>query len=69
MTDAPHVIRLPELLSYKDIAGLAQVPERSVRRWVADGQLPAHQLGRHRRIHRDDWESYLRSRRVTRDPA
>jgi excisionase family DNA binding protein len=50
-------VRLPEvrldalrLLTVPDVAQRLQVSERAVRRWIAEGRLPAVRLGRAVRI-------------------
>lgn len=67
MPDAPPEaapLAEEELLTYADIARAAKVPDRTVRRWVADGHLRALQLGRHRRIRPADWATFLSGRYV-----
>lgn len=47
------------MLTVSETADLLQVSDRTVRRLLADGALPSHQLGRCRRISRDDLDAFL----------
>jgi excisionase family DNA binding protein len=62
----PAAPPLPDeaLLTYADVARIAKVPDRTVRKWVAQGDLRALQLGRHRRIRTCDWDAFLTDRYV-----
>lgn len=42
-------------LSISDCAKRGEVHENTVRRWIADGTLPAYKLGRQVRIHEADF--------------
>ena len=54
--------RLTRYLSIAEIANVLSVSERTVRRWIQAGDLKAHQLGRHWRIHPDDLAAFLAAR-------
>lgn len=41
-------------MTTSDVADLLQVSERTVRRWIADGRLPARRIVRQLRIHRKE---------------
>ena len=45
------------------IAGLLQISERTVWRWVATGELAVHRLGRSVRVLDADLRAFLASRR------
>jgi excisionase family DNA binding protein len=47
----PHTA---EYLSVKEVAGLFRVCTKTVRRWIASGDLPATRFGRDWRIARND---------------
>lgn len=50
------------LLSVKDVANFYRICPKTVRRWIASGQLPAIRLGRDWRIARDDLKRMAQSR-------
>jgi excisionase family DNA binding protein len=50
------------LLSIKEAAEFFSVSEKTVRRWIATGQLAAHRLGRQWRITPDEIERFLATR-------
>ena len=52
-----------EYLTIKQFAKEVMVSERTVRRWRADGELHAHQLGRQWRISREDANAFMAVRR------
>lgn len=52
-----------EYLTIKRFAEELTVSTRTVRRWLADGELHAHQLGRQWRISRDDANAFMAVRR------
>jgi excisionase family DNA binding protein len=69
MTNSSPLVRLRDdpdrLLSYDEAGELADVPSRTVRKWVAEGNGPrVIQLGRHRRIRLSDWLAWLDTRYV-----
>lgn len=49
---SPSTVAAPleALLSVGQVAEICQVSDRTVRRWIADGQLPVCRLGRSVRI-------------------
>jgi excisionase family DNA binding protein len=49
-----------DLLSAEDIAALMGVRESTVWRWCRDGNLPCLKVGKHWRIRREAFESFLR---------
>lgn len=53
----PHMLVIPE------VAEQCQVSERTVWRWIRDGELEAHRLGRCTRISQKDFAKFLRSNR------
>ena len=52
------------VLTIKEIAEFLRVNERTVRRWINDGSLPALQLGREYRIDREDFRSFCDARKT-----
>jgi excisionase family DNA binding protein len=54
------------LLPIKEVADRFAISEKTVRRWVATGELPSIRLGRTLRISSVDLEQYIRVRRRTR---
>ena len=69
MADMIHPVRLSEdpdrLLTYGELAEWVQVPERTVRKWVAEGAGPrVIAIGRHRRIRASDALAWLATRYV-----
>ena len=54
--------RAARLLSIKEAAEFFAVSEKTVRRWIAAGQLVAHKLGRQWRIPPDEIERFLATR-------
>lgn len=52
---------LPQLLSVEDVAGTLSVSQKTVRRKIADGALPACRVGRLVRIQRTDLDRYIAS--------
>jgi len=49
----------PRLMTIKEVAGLANVSSRTVRRWIDAGQLPFYRLGRAIRISDEDVRNML----------
>ena len=47
-------------LTVAEIAETSKVTERTVRTWIATGQLTAHKHGSRVRIHRADYEAFTR---------
>lgn len=54
---------LPHFHSIPQVADRFQVSEKTVRRWIEQGLLPVHRLGRQIRISDRDLEIFLSSRR------
>jgi excisionase family DNA binding protein len=52
------------LLSVADIADRLKLSEKTVRRWIERGDLPAHHLGRAVRVSEDDLALYLHKNRA-----
>jgi excisionase family DNA binding protein len=55
--------KLPRLFTVSEVAQHANVCSRSVRRWIKDGQLSVHRLGRQLRVSEDDLLAFLRLHR------
>ena len=55
---------LPRMLLVPEIAELCQVSERTVWRWIRDGELEAYRLGRCTRISEKDFAKSLRDDRT-----
>lgn len=62
---APH----SRMLTVNQAADLLQVSARTIRRWMTEGDLASHQLGRCRRIAQPDLEAFLRQRREVSSPV
>ncbi|WP_431840472.1 helix-turn-helix domain-containing protein [Gordonia hongkongensis] len=53
-----HGAALPAKCTIQQVADHEQVSVKTVRRWIADGRLPAHKIGpRQIRVRRQDVES------------
>jgi excisionase family DNA binding protein len=52
------------LYNLEDVAERLQVSERTVRRWIKLGELPAYKPGREYRIRPGDLEEFLQARKV-----
>lgn len=64
--DGPSASRQPsQLYTLKAIARRCDVSDRSVRRWVANGELSAVRLGRALRISEADFQAFLAVRRTS----
>ena len=50
------------LLTVSEVAEVCRVSDRTVRRWIERGELPAHRLGRQLRISEKDLKIFLRER-------
>lgn len=48
--------------SVREVAAHLDVDEKTIRRWIAKNEMPAHLVGRQWRISRSDLEAYLRTR-------
>ena len=55
--------RPPRMLVVKEIAEHCRNSERTVWRWIRDGKLKAHRLGRCTRISEKDFAKFLRRNR------
>ena len=51
------------LLTVQDVAAILAVSAKTVRRWIAAGELPVHRLGRSIRISDADLQLFIRVRR------
>jgi excisionase family DNA binding protein len=54
---------LPEFLTIAEVAERLRVSERTAHRWLADGELIAHQFGRAVRIATTDFARFVAARR------
>jgi excisionase family DNA binding protein len=59
----PNPSRLPRLLTIAGVAEQCLVSTKTVRRWIARGELPVHQLGRQIRVSESDLFAHLEQRR------
>lgn len=69
LTDSSPLVRLRDdpdrLLSYAELAEWIGVPDRTVRKWIADGTGPrVLAVGRHRRVRLADALAWLDTRYV-----
>jgi excisionase family DNA binding protein len=55
--------------SLEEVAEQLGVSERTVRRWIKSGVLPAYKPGREYRIRAGELEEFLQSRKVRPDQA
>lgn len=55
-----------EYLTIKDIARQLKMDEKTIRRWIKSGQLPAIELGGKYRVSRTDLNAFLESRKLGR---
>ncbi len=53
-----------EVLTVEEIATRLKVNPRTVRNWIASGELPAIDIGRGYRVSRADFEDFKRRRRT-----
>jgi excisionase family DNA binding protein len=58
-----NVIAAKPFYSIAEVADLLGVNERTIRRWIDQGDLVAHRFGRQLRISRADFEAFVRLRR------
>ena len=61
-TRTVHPDATKRLLSIADVAERCRVSEKTIRRWIAVGDLAAHKLGRQWRISEDDLRRFMRDR-------
>ena len=54
---------LPTLYSIREIADHIKVSDKTVRRWIDQGRLPVHRIGRQLRISQPDLDVFIRTRR------
>ena len=54
-----------EFFTIDELAGLLKINRRTVQRMMKRGDLPAYQIGRQKRIRRDDVEAFLRRCRLS----
>lgn len=54
-------------LKIKDVADLLSISETTVRRWVADGKMPAYRLNHQYRFSRTEIENWVISRKLKQD--
>lgn len=50
-----------ELLTVREVCGIAKVSQRTVYRWISDGELHAVHLGRQVRVPRAALEDFIRA--------
>lgn len=55
------------MYSLEEVAERLQVSERTVRRWIKSGELPAYKPGREYRIIPSDLDAFLEARKVRPD--
>ena len=55
---------LAKLLTIKDVAAHLSVSEKTIRRWIGDGSLVIHRLGRQIRVTEDDLGTFIKVRRA-----
>ena len=54
---------VPPLFSIPEVAVCLKVSPKTVRRWIDQGDLPVHRLGRQIRISEPDLSAFVRARR------
>ncbi len=62
----PVPASVPPLHNVADVASCLDVAEKTVRRAIARGELPAHRVGRLLRVSEEDLADYLSKRRIVR---
>ena len=55
--------RLPRMLTVNEVAEAMNASTRTVRRWIANGDLHAHRLGRLLRVSEEDVLAFAAGRR------
>jgi len=50
------------LLTIREVAGYCQVDEKTIRRWIEAGNMPAFKLGRQWRVAEKDLRRFLNER-------
>jgi putative molybdopterin biosynthesis protein len=53
-----------EFLTVEEIAKRLKVKPFTVRDWVRKGELPAYKVGRSLRVKKEDFEQFLKDRRI-----
>ena len=63
--ESPMIVppRTARLLTLTDVAEQLVVSSKTVRRWVEQGDLRTHRLGRQLRVSEEDLQTFLGSRR------
>jgi len=56
---------LPRLLSIETVAETLDVSTKTVRRWISQGELPVHRLGRQLRISEGDLAVFIARSRAS----
>jgi excisionase family DNA binding protein len=56
---------LPRLLSIETVAKMLDVCAKTVRRWISQGELPVHRLGRQLRISEADLAVFIARSRTS----
>jgi excisionase family DNA binding protein len=54
----------PEFLKVEDVAARLKIKQKTVREWIARGELEAYKIGKEWRIRRDHLEEAIEARRV-----
>ncbi|MCL6096064.1 MAG: helix-turn-helix domain-containing protein [Patescibacteria group bacterium] len=55
---------MEEFLTTKYISELLKVHVLTVRRWIDNGMLPAYKIGKEFRIKKEDFENFLKNKKV-----
>jgi excisionase family DNA binding protein len=55
----------PEYLSVREVATRLKVKEKTVRDWIARGEIEAYKIGKEFRIRRDHFDQGMEARRVS----
>jgi excisionase family DNA binding protein len=64
MSAAKAAPRTPRFFTIDNVAELLSLSSRSVRRLIADHQLPVHRFGRAVRVAEDDLRIFIANRRI-----
>jgi excisionase family DNA binding protein len=59
----------PEFLKVEEVAARLKVKDKTVRDWIARGELEAYKIGKEWRIRRDHFDEAIEARRVGAEPA
>ena len=60
---ASSTVRLPRLFTIRQVAEHLSISDKTVRRWVEDGSLVVHRIGRQLRISEEDLAAFIKLRR------